>query len=114
VGGIASEFIGDYGVKTVARSGCAQVLGIARNSTGTHRNEKVIVLEGGSSVKIDNVTYEALDLPIGEAEGIIDAIPLRQKGEKHMGKCVQKIGNIMLIGTNSAKSNSKAIYEAIK
>lgn len=114
VGGIASAVIDDYGIKTVARRGRAQVLGIARNSTGTHCNEKVIVLEGGASVKIGNVTFEALDLPMGESDGIIDAIPLRRKGENHLGKCIQKFGNVVLIGTNSAKSNSKAIYEAIK
>jgi hypothetical protein len=114
VGGIASVLVDDYGIKSVARRGRAQVLGVARNSSATHQNEKVIVLEGGASVKIGNVTYEALDLPMGLSEGIIDAIPLRKKGENHLGKCIQKFGNIVLIGTNSARSNAKAIYESVK
>jgi hypothetical protein len=114
VGGIASELIDDYGIKSVARRGHAQVLGVARNSSATHQNEKVIVLEGGASVKIGNVTYEALDLPMGLSEGIIDAIPLRKKGENHLGKCIQKFGNTVLIGTNSARRNAKAIYESVK
>jgi hypothetical protein len=114
VGGIASALVDDYGIKSVARRGRAQVLGVARNSSATHQNEKVIFLEGGASVKIGNVTFEALDLPMGLSDGIIDAIPLRKKGENHLGKCIQEFGNIVLIGTNSARSNAKAIYESIK
>jgi hypothetical protein len=114
VGGIASALVDDYGIKSVARRGRAQVLGVARNSSATHQNEKVIVLEGGASVKVGNDTYEALDLPMGLSDGIIDAIPLRKKGENHLGKCIQKFGSVVLIGTNSARSNAKAIYESVK
>jgi hypothetical protein len=114
IGGIGSDVSDDSGIKTVSRSGRAQILGIARNAFGSHRNEKVIVMEGGSSVKIGQTTYEALDLPLGESDGIIDAIPIRRIGSDDLGKCLQKIESIVLIGTNSARSNSKTIYDAAK
>ncbi len=114
IGGVGSDVSGESGIKTVARSGRAEILGIARNAFGTHRNEKVVVMEGGSTVKIGQTTYEALDLPLGESDGIIDAIPIRRTGSDDPGKCLQKIGSILLIGTNSARSNCKTIYNAAK
>jgi hypothetical protein len=114
IGGIGSDVSDESGIKTVSRSGRAQILGIARNANGLHRNEKVIVMEGGSSVKIGQTIYEALDLPMGDSNGIIDAIPIRRIGSDRPGKCLQKSGGILLIGTNSAKSNSKTIYDAAK
>jgi hypothetical protein len=114
VGGIATGLSSQHGIKTVSRIGCAQILCIARSASGVHRNEKVIVLEGGSSVEISNVTFEAIDLPMGECKGVFDAIPLRKRGDNQLGDCIQNFENVIIIGTNSAKKNSKMIYEASK
>lgn len=114
IGGIGSDVSDESGIKTISRSGRAQILGIARNAIGSHRNEKVIVMEGGSSVKIGQTTFESLDLPLGNTDGIVDAIPIRRVGTNDPGKCRQKLENVLLIGTNSAKSNSKTIYDAAK
>jgi hypothetical protein len=112
VGGIGSEIEQESGIKTVSRYGKAQILAIARGSSATRRTEKVIVMEGNTSVIIGSTTYEAIDLPQGEVDGIIDAIPIRKQGSSETGKCIQKSGNVTLIGTNSARSNSKTIHAA--
>jgi hypothetical protein len=114
IGGLGSEIDETSGIKIVSRHGRAQILAIGRGSEATICIEKVVVMEGNSSVIIDGITYEALDLPQGNVEGIINAIPIRKKGETDNGKCIQKIGKITLIGTNSARSNSKIIYASIK
>jgi hypothetical protein len=114
IGGIGAEISEETGIKTVSRNGKAKILAIARNASGSHRDEKVIVMEGSSFVKIGNTTYEALDLPMGNSDGIVDAIPIRQVGCDTPGKCLQKVGDFILIGTNSARTNSKLIYDAAK
>lgn len=114
IGGIGCEITELTGIKTVSRRGRAQILGIARNASGSHSAEKVIVMEGASSVKIGETIYEALDLPMGISEGVIDAIPIRKVGSETLGKCRQKIGDLTIIGTNSARLNSNIIYDATK
>lgn len=114
IGGIASEVNAEQGILTVGRIGRARILGIARDATATQKNEKVIVMEGGSIVNIGSATFEALDYPLGKADGITDAIPIREIGSKDLGKCIQKTGNTILIGTNSARLNWKTIYDASK
>ena len=114
IGGIGAEVDADRGIMTVARAGRARILGIGRDCSATHRDEKVIVMEGGSTVKIGSITFHALDLPLGNTDGITDAIPVRELGSNEPGKCIQKSGKIVLIGTNSARENWKAIYDASK
>ena len=114
IGGIGSEVEKLLGIKIVSRHGRAQILAIGRGSTATVYTEKVVVMEGSSSVVIGGITYEALDLPQGNVDGIVNALPIRKKGATDNGKSIQKIGEITLIGTNSARSNSKIIYAAIK
>ncbi|TAE93244.1 MAG: hypothetical protein EAZ81_00490 [Verrucomicrobia bacterium] len=114
IGGIAANVSEEEGIMKVGRTGRAKILGIARDCSATHQNEKVIVMEGGSTVTIGNSIYEALDLPKGIENGINDAIPVRKKGTTEIGSCIQQVGDILLIGTNSAKSNWKKIYDASK
>jgi hypothetical protein len=68
-------------------------------------------MEGRSKVKIGSAVFEALDLPLGEKDGIIDAIPVRRQGDSE-GACVQDWQGVVIIGTNSARKNWKAIHEA--
>jgi len=112
VAGIGSEITEETGIKTVSRSGKATILGVSRDGKATHRDEKVIVMEGNSTVTVGGITFEALDLPMGESDGIIDAIPIQKVGSTDPRKCLLKIGNVTLIGTNSARLNSTLIYEA--
>jgi len=112
VGGIASEVERDREIKTIGRTGHARILAIGRDASATHNHEKVIVMEGSSRVKIGSTWYEALDLPQGEVDGIIDAIPIRQVDGNVDAKCKQLVNGAVLIGTNSARKNSKVIYDA--
>jgi hypothetical protein len=114
VGGIASELDEKSGIITVGRTGRAKILAIARGMHAQLLNEKVVVMEGDASVKIGSKVYEALDLPLGEFNGILDSIPIRERGTHGPGQCIQKVEGITLIGTNSARINHKSIYDAAK
>ena len=69
-------------------------------------------MEGCARVKLGSIWYEALDIPQGDVDGIIDAIPIRQIDGNADTKCKQLLSGTVLIGTNSARKNSKAIYDA--
>ena len=114
VGGIGSEVTQETGIIMVARQGNARILAVGRDTNASLKSEKVIVMEGNSTVKVGNSTYEALDLPMGESEGIIDAIPIRKVGSKDSGKAILRTENVTMIGTNSARGNLKQIHDAAK
>lgn len=114
IGGIASAVDQEQGIQTVGRMGNARILGIARDSSATHKSENVIVMEGGARVTVDGITFEASDYPLGLSDGIIDAIPIRRVGSEKTGRCILKTEHTTLIGTNSARMNWKRINDASK
>jgi hypothetical protein len=114
VGGIGTEVNQEIGVITVGRHGRARILAVGRDSNASLKNEKVIVMEGNSTVKIGGYTYEAIDLPMGQSEGIMDAIPIRKLGSNELGKATLNLGIVKIIGTNSARNNLKKIHDAAK
>ena len=101
-------------VITTARYGQAKVLGVARNAIANHLSEKVVVLEGGAKVKIGDQVWQALDLPLGECDGIIDALPLQQIGAESKLQPRATANGVLIIGTNSARKNSEEIFSVFR
>jgi hypothetical protein len=114
VAGIGAEITADTGIKIVSKHGHAKILGVGRDASASYDGERVVVMEGGSTITIGENTYEAMDLPMGESGGILNAIPIRKKGSGESGSSIVKARDVILIGTNSARSNWKRIYDAAK
>lgn len=64
------------------------------------KGETLIILEPGSRVFIQGITYEAEDLPMGDWNNIADARPILRNNEK-LSSPIIHIGNITLIATGS-------------
>lgn len=111
VGGLGMDVDENTGIRSVSRNGKSQVLGIARDCTADYSGEKLIFMEGGSKIQINGVTFTSLDHPMGEEDGITDAIPIRNSYDQ-TEKSRQKINDVILIGTNSARKNWRLIYDS--
>jgi hypothetical protein len=111
VAGIGSEINEVTGVITVSRQGKSKILGLARDCTGSHNGERVVVMEGGSIVRIGETLYSAMDLPMGESSGVLDAIPICKLGSNASRSSIVRVDGVTLIGTNSARVNWRKIYE---
>ncbi len=111
IGGIGMEVNDKTGIIYISKYGQGQILCIGRNTFGKHSGEKVIVLEGGAKVNIDGETWVAPDYPLGENQGIKDALPVTREGEKIGSNSIVHVNDVCIIGTNSARINIDAIYK---
>lgn len=111
VSGIGMEVNKKTGIKYTSKQGKADLLGIERYNTGIYNGEKVVILEGGAKVIINGITVTAPDYPLGENQGIIDAIPLLRSDIENESNSDISINGVRVIGTNSARLNFDAIFQ---
>ncbi len=94
------------GANVIFGNSNTRLLVIGEGYSATIKTEKIVLLEPGATVKINNTNYRADTIPLGTKNGVIDARNLIIEDEK-TSSCILHIGDITLIATGTPTAQTK-------